>query len=82
MNVLANGKAIPAPGGPKCPNHGATLEGIGRPIPAKGTGQCPISGAMFEFEVETDASQYQHQLTLDGDVQVVAPYKVTGDETP
>lgn len=40
--------------GPKCPNHGSFLEGIGFPMPSKGVGMCPVSGAEFAFEVEVD----------------------------
>jgi hypothetical protein len=40
--------------GPKCPNHGCPLDGIGFPMPSKGTGICPVSGAPFDFEVEVD----------------------------
>lgn len=40
--------------GPRCPNHGEFLEGIGFPIPKKGTGICPVSGCPFDFVIEVD----------------------------
>ncbi len=42
---------------PKCPNHGAPLEGLPFPLPEKGTGKCPVSGVDFEFNVSIDESR-------------------------
>lgn len=46
---------------PKCPNHGATLEGCGFPLPQQGIGKCPISGADFAFSATVD----QEKMSID-----------------
>lgn len=49
--------------GPRCPNHGEFLEGIGFPIPKKGTGICPVSGCPFDFVIEVDENVYERGKT-------------------
>lgn len=64
--------------GPKCPNHGEYLEGIGFPMPQKGSGICPVSGARFEFEIEVD----EEKVVLDkyGNLSKSMDWKVDGKE--
>ena len=70
----------PPSGGPKCPNHGAPLEGMGFPMPKKGTGICPISGAPFEYEIETDEQKMKVEKDINGNIIKRAPWKLKGDE--
>jgi len=66
---------------PKCPNHGATLEGLPNPIPMKGNGMCPVTGVMFAYEV--DAAGETHKMVKDknGNLVRMPEWKMTGDET-
>lgn len=63
---------------PKCPNHGAALEGCGFPLPAKGTGRCPVSGAEFEFEAVVD--EEKTVLDKDGNVSKEVGWRINGQE--
>lgn len=71
---------IKASGKPKCPNHGAYLEGLGFPMKSKGTGMCPISGASFEYEVDLDEATYKEVLDKNGNITKVPQWKLTGEE--
>jgi len=64
--------------GPRCPNHGEFLDGIGFPMPKKGTGICPVSGCPFDFEIELD----EDKIVMDkfGKPIKHKDWNVTGDE--
>jgi len=64
--------------GPKCPNHGATLEGIPFPMPSKGKGICPISGVPFDYEV--DSTELSEAVDKDGNKTTSKQWKLTGEE--
>jgi hypothetical protein len=63
---------------PKCPNHGAPLEGMGFPLPRKGQGMCPVSGASFDFEAEIDTAYVQ--LDKFGNATKSVGWKVSGSD--
>lgn len=64
--------------GPKCPNHGEYLEGIGFPMPEQGVGICPVSGAPFEFSIEVD--QDITVVDKDGNVTKQTKWHLDGSE--
>lgn len=66
--------------GPKCPNHGCPLEGMGFPMPKKGVGICQISGAPFEYEIDTDESTHTVKQDKFGNTFKEAPWKLKGEE--
>lgn len=63
---------------PRCPNHGAPLEGLEFPIPAKGTGICPISKCEFDYEAEVDEQKMVKDK--DGNLVPSLDWKVSGEE--
>lgn len=64
--------------GPRCPNHGEFLEGIGFPMPKKGTGICPVSKCPFDFEIETDEATMV--VDKNGEMQKKVGWSVNGEE--
>ncbi len=66
--------------GPKCPNHGSFLEGMGFPMPKKGTGICPVSGAPFAYEIDLDDDETKMVKDKDGNLVKGTKIKVTGND--
>lgn len=66
--------------GPKCPNHGAPLEGMGFPVPKQGTGICPVSGVPFEYTIEADDDETKVTVDKFGNKVKGTKIKVTGND--
>jgi hypothetical protein len=65
-------------GGPKCPNHGCPLDGMGFPMKSKGLGICPVSGSTFAYEAEVD--EMKNIVDKNGNVTKGQIWKIDGKD--